>query len=287
MFAKQEKSKQLAQERVYVSKWLNLKNSAHWHDELEIIYCQTGRCYISVEEQKITLLDGECVLVEGGKIHHIQTDENSICIVLLIDENLLAPVVKGRRLKEYKLLSPPNVPAVYERINTELKEKREFSSVIADAAALTLVAEIFRTEETEQKTDEPKNSRHALLKNLLEEIETNYRFSTFQEIAKKFGYSPSHFSRLFANLTGITYTKYLTAVRIGHAVEFLQEQNKLSVTEISELCGFESIRNFNRYFKVFTGYTPKSLPKDFVFSQNTFRVYLDDFNPTEKSSVLL
>ena len=55
MFAKQEKSKQLAQERVYASKWLNLKNSAHWHDELEIIYCQSGRCYISVEEQDKTL----------------------------------------------------------------------------------------------------------------------------------------------------------------------------------------------------------------------------------------
>lgn len=287
MFARYEKRISHSEEKIWVAKWLNLKNAMHWHDEPELIYCESGKCLVETESETFALKNGECALLESGTIHNIHSENGTICITLRFDVDLIAPIMNSKRLKQEKLTYPPDIPAFYKKIKNELDEKREFFSVIVNATSISLIADIFRKEETEPSTFRHGNPRYSFLKSLLDEIETNYRFLRFEDMCKKFGYSPSHFSRLFTGLTGMTFTKYLTAVKIGHAVELLQTKEKKSVTEIALECGFSSIRNFNRYFKEFTGYTPKSLPVTYIFSQNTFRLFREPFDPTEKNSILL
>ena len=62
----------------------------------------------------------------------------------------------------------------------------------------------------------------------------------------------------------MTFIQYLNTVRIAAALEKIK-QGRMSMTEISDSCGFNSIRNFNRVFKKYTGYSPKSIPADYVF----------------------
>ena len=59
------------------------------------------------------------------------------------------------------------------------------------------------------------------------------------------------------------------------------------MTEISIRCGFETIRNFNRIFKKYTGYAPRDIPGSFVLSSN---IQTDDeqgTDPTLTESELL
>ena len=60
----------------------------------------------------------------------------------------------------------------------------------------------------------------------------------------------------------MTFTGYLSAVRISNAVRMLNEST-LSMTEISRACGFGTIRSFNRVFKSVTGYSPSTLPSGY------------------------
>jgi AraC-like DNA-binding protein len=62
----------------------------------------------------------------------------------------------------------------------------------------------------------------------------------------------------------MTFTQYLNTIKIAAAIEKLRK-NEMSITKIALECGFNTIRNFNRVFKKFTGYTPNSLPPDYVF----------------------
>ena len=62
----------------------------------------------------------------------------------------------------------------------------------------------------------------------------------------------------------MTFTQYLNTVRIAAALEKLK-QGSMSVTEIAGSCGFNTIRNFNRVFKKYTGYSPCNIPSDYVF----------------------
>lgn len=92
--------------------------------------------------------------------------------------------------------------------------------------------------------------------------------------------NPAYFSRLFHSLTGMTFSQYSNRVRVEKAVEILKSNDDVSMTEVSLRCGFDSIRNFNRIFKKYTGYTPRSLPKDFILRQRLINLNETASNPT-------
>ena len=81
------------------------------------------------------------------------------------------------------------------------------------------------------------------------------------------GMSEAYFSRYFKAMTGTTFSQYLNYVRTDAAVRFLQEGRGMTMTEISEACGFSTIRNFNRIFRELTGHSPSRLPEGFVLSE--------------------
>ena len=103
-----------------------------------------------------------------------------------------------------------------------------------------------------------------LYKEISGKISNEYKTITFEDAAKYMHFSEPYFSKIFHNVFGMTFTHYLNTVRIAVAIEKLKEGN-LSITEISSDCGFNTIRNFNRVFKKFTGYSPNTLPSNYAF----------------------
>jgi AraC-like DNA-binding protein len=72
--------------------------------------------------------------------------------------------------------------------------------------------------------------------------------------------SKYHFCRLFKKKIGLTVMDYILKTRIAMAKELLCEAD-MSVTEISESCGFSSISYFSRTFKNETGMSPLKYKK--------------------------
>jgi AraC family transcriptional regulator len=84
-------------------------------------------------------------------------------------------------------------------------------------------------------------------------IATEIKLSDLANLA---GISQYHFSRLFKKSLGISPNKYLIKQRIEKAKSLLKNP-QLSVTEIALSCGFNSHSHFGKYFRQFTGFTPK------------------------------
>ena len=76
-----------------------------------------------------------------------------------------------------------------------------------------------------------------------------------QDAADHVGLSQSHFSTLFAQETGLTFTQFLTALRIGKARELLVATDKRS-SEIAFEVGYNDAHYFSYLFKKTTGMTP-------------------------------
>ncbi len=76
-------------------------------------------------------------------------------------------------------------------------------------------------------------------------------------VAKSLGIRPETVSRAFAGRGG-TFTEYLTQLRLGHAVDLLQNSSH-STTEIAVLSGFGSYRTFTRAFSQHYGQSPATL----------------------------
>ena len=68
--------------------------------------------------------------------------------------------------------------------------------------------------------------------------------------------SPSHFSRLFKQHTGRTFTELLTRMRMDHAAELLVRTD-LSLTQVAERCGFVDGSYFGKVFRRQMGATPR------------------------------
>ena len=73
--------------------------------------------------------------------------------------------------------------------------------------------------------------------------------------ARRFGFSNSHFRRLFQERFGLSPVTLLRRTRIREACVMLTHGND-SVTEIADRCGYRSIYSFSRAFKHETGLSP-------------------------------
>jgi len=71
---------------------------------------------------------------------------------------------------------------------------------------------------------------------------------TLSDVARRFGFSKYHFSRLFKDFTHSTFHQYLIHLRISHA-EALLANCEVSVMDVALMSGFSSISTFNRVFR--------------------------------------
>ena len=74
------------------------------------------------------------------------------------------------------------------------------------------------------------------------------------ELAEQFYLTPSHMARSFKAHMGESVLTYLNRVRVENARRMLEEGK--SVKEAAETVGYDSLNNFYKYFKRYTGQTP-------------------------------
>jgi two-component system response regulator YesN len=87
-------------------------------------------------------------------------------------------------------------------------------------------------------------------------LNTHYEQAiTLKSVAEDLHLNASYISQLIKAETGLTYTQYITELRIGKAKELLTH-TKLSLAEISEAVGFNDYFYFIKKFKKEVGVTP-------------------------------
>ena len=95
-----------------------------------------------------------------------------------------------------------------------------------------------------------------LVRRACRHIERHYRDKiSLGVVAKACGASEDHLCHVFSQQTGHTVTRYIGAVRVGHAM-FLLGRTAMDVTEICFEVGFQSISQFNRVFRSLRGMSP-------------------------------
>ena len=85
---------------------------------------------------------------------------------------------------------------------------------------------------------------------------------TLSELSQQLGVSQSHMRALFRAETGISLGQHLRRLRLQKAMGLLV-QSELSITQIAEQCGFDSIFSFSRSFRRFSGMMAKEYRKRF------------------------
>ena len=104
----------------------------------------------------------------------------------------------------------------------------------------------------------PENSEEQnLFSTVLKYIDDHYTDSNLNLsiVAQQLGYNSKYISRIFKNQMGITFSAYLTNVRIQNAV-FLMEQGVTAIKNVALLSGYKDPLYFSNVFKKAVGLTP-------------------------------
>ena len=106
-----------------------------------------------------------------------------------------------------------------------------------------------------EKSEE--NENELLIENILRYLENHYADDiTLNELAEhKYFVSVGHLSRTFKNKTGLTFSKYLTELRLKKAIEFLKNTD-FDITDIATFTGYNDASYFTQIFRKSCGMTP-------------------------------
>ena len=87
-------------------------------------------------------------------------------------------------------------------------------------------------------------------------INSNYdKELSLKAIARQFGISENYLSRLFVKESNITFKRYVNALKLNKAKEYL-ENTSLRIGEICEQLGYRNVEHFSRLFKEEMGCSP-------------------------------
>ena len=231
---------------------MNLNFPSHLHRCFELLFLVDGEMEVIISQRSFDLKTGQFLLILPYEIHSFITKTQSrakICI-----------------------FSPDYVPTFQRMIENSSLEKPVFNLSLE---AKTLVSRILFNDSSnllEQKaclylllselmgqTNLIKGEKQdqELLHKLLTYIQEHFTESiSLKSIAGTLGYSYNYLSKYFNTNISMSFVDFLNETRVNYACYLLIYTEK-NITEIAFLCGYESIRSFNRNFVKIKICTPK------------------------------
>ncbi|MFB9273908.1 response regulator transcription factor [Cohnella cellulosilytica] len=110
----------------------------------------------------------------------------------------------------------------------------------------------------EERLEERRRAKslHLCIRQAMDYLQVHYMDElTMETLCEEVHMSPAYFSRLFQKETGVTFTAYLTNLRLQEAKRLLVHTD-YPVYEIAERAGYRNTRYFMKLFKETVGFTP-------------------------------
>lgn len=249
----------------------------HYHSYIELIFMLSGKTCVCTGVHEINADEGDLVVINSKEPHTIQgLSDNCKYIVIKFKPQLLytsefsvfemrylAPfVISGdlqRRVFKKSDFGDFNILSLMKGILDEWNGKLLGYEMLMRADILRLFTWIIRYWSKMKLYDIDRidscNPVCAPIKKVLELTTHSKSCISCEDAAKYCGMSYSYFSRSFKSMMGMSYTEYLTHLRINEADRMLATTDK-TVTEIAQQTGFSSDAYLISCFKKIKGLTP-------------------------------
>lgn len=265
----------------YIS-WSSLGDfPLHWHSSIEIIYMLEGRLGCRINNGDYALDKGDILLINSRDLHaftrHPSVGNELIMIRLepsfykssgFLPGGKVSPVRQFSKKQYFSQDDPAyqNLKKILDRISEEVMEEDHSSSLLYSSAFLDLLHLFCRLEEDPVYHESHNETER--FRDVLGYIAGNFQNEmTLADGAEAACLSPFHFSRVFKEYTGQTFTQYLRTYRIKYACHLLLTTDS-PVIDIAYQCGYSSLKTFYRQFKTVEGASPGEIRSGIAKSEN-------------------
>ena len=263
--------------RLYTS--VNNSFSSHLHRQVEMILVLEGGLLVTGSHGRCFLTPGQGILIFPNRLHSLYTDPNQGSQILLcIFESDFCPHYRnyfqnylpadGRF--DLKLLSRHSQEAASSLLSlTRCYERGEaippYLCNLAEGYLSLLLADLFTSPSAPVMLEEPKGRTNLELEQrVLLYLDRHFTEELSLELlAREFGVSRFHISRLFSEKFQTTFPRYVNSRRLEFAQKLLAESDD-SVTNIALDAGFGSSRSFFREFKEAFHMTPSAYRRQHI-----------------------
>lgn len=230
----------------------------HLHYEIEIIYLLNGKTSIVLNGNEYEFSKGDFAIVFPNMIHSYKEGENIIAGKFIFSPDIVPELKEIFNTGIFE--NPVIKDAEFEsKLASEILNSFDGSSQAVQKGYLLLLASklIEHLQITQRKSGDL-----SALNRVFDYCQKNFCSNiTQKDVAKALHLSDSYLSHLFSGKVGINFCAYINTLKINEACSLLSNSDK-SITEVSEECGFGSLRSFNRVFLDYKKITPSKYRKE-------------------------
>jgi len=246
---------------------LNLYKRPYFHHRYIFITSLKGRGRIMLDSRMIDLDPGCSILIFPYQNHYFHLDEGEeftwLFIGFELDETpLLTPLNYTPRKTGGKILQQlEHIIDLYSADSTAPAEEAQISHILGSLLCQTAG----RSRSVSGEDEKVLLSEDA---RFIREVQ-NYVHDRLKEpltvgcMARDFGLSESGLRKRFRTIMGFSPALYIRQIKLTRAASLLAN-SRLSVTEISRKCGFDSLYSFSRTFRKGLGKSPLQYRRQFL-----------------------
>jgi len=236
--------------------------SVNKHRDIELLYLTAGKLKIHLDNEVFYAEKNNVVVVNSDVLHNIIPLTDSVtydCII--INKNFFES--HGLGLSNVHIKEIIRDEAVNKNISCikEIMTIRKAKYYVAEVflRLIDMSVKLLENYSIEKESNQNTNASLATIERGIEYIHKHFNDCiTVDDVSAYSGYSKFHFCRCFKEITGHTVINYINMQKIKYAKNML-EKSSATVTEIAEMCGFNSATYFATVFKKYTGYSPSEV----------------------------
>lgn len=231
---------------------------SHLHHHIELGFVTGGKTRVSVENRVYDLTAGDIVVIFPNQIHRFETLEREKYILLLVNPDMLPEFLNQftTTVPSSNLLkgaaNDAHLRALIESISETYYAGGEHRDTILRGYLLAFFGHLLQKTELQSVQACDYHVLGTILNYCITNSNKNLSLSVLE---RDLHVSKYYISHVMSQKLHIGFNDYVNSLRISNACKHLQKSDK-SITEISEIVGFNTLRTFNRAFFKQMGMTP-------------------------------
>lgn len=259
----------------------NEESKLHHHDYFEMNLVLQGKMDIICSEDKMTLKDGDFIIISPYTSHQVHVLPNSVVICITIrkstfdeaffglvkSDDIISNFFKQNLYsfnRNYLLFSVPINYQLLETIqNIFAAAYSNSSQANTICCAYISILLSYALEDISQLHSASPHSRNLVHKiaSVIHTIEKNPDVITLPSLSQSFNYDKDYLGKLIKRNTGYSFNYLRNYYRIKKSCQLLQFSDK-SIDEISRMTGYSSPNHFERCFRQITNTSPTRFRKE-------------------------
>ena len=238
-----------------VEKGENFSFPSHIHYHFEIIMLTKGEMTVTVGSNEYFLTPGKAILVFPNQIHSLTSDGNSSHVLCVFTPKLVSHFFKSKQ-RNRPLSNIFEMPPDYRDMLMNLSQT---DNIIKVKGLLYMLCGLF--DEKAAYTEGTGDEASQLLYKIFSFIDNHFQDDcSLEKLSNEVSYSYAYISKYFKQTVGMSYNSYVNYYRISE-ICYRLDNTENSILEISDECGFKSLRSMNRNFKKQMNVTPAEYRK--------------------------